>query len=195
MTPNSKATACASWSRKRSSTTSPTRSSSTSSRATPPPSSSSRPPKIDMHPRHALLLLSTLLAATTPVTAALPTGPSPAPIDLPHFPSRLHAVLFRNWNLVEPDRLARVLETTPQNLAALADSMGLPPQRPIPPSYRRRLYISIIKRNWHLLPYDQLLTLLDMNQDQLAHALREDDFLWIKLGALKPKCDRVLYAP
>src|SRR5688500_7955487 len=142
-----------------------------------------------------LTIILALFVCRAARPADLPTGASPAPTSMPHFPSRVHALVFRNWNLVETDRIANVLGTTADNVAALADSMGLPPHRPVPPEYRQRLYISIIKRNWHLLPYDQLLTLLDMTQDQLAHTLREDDFLWVKLGLLKPKCERLTYAP
>ena len=59
--------------------------------------------------------------------------------------------------------LARVLQTSEENVRQIADSMGLEPSRPIPASYRSHLYLSIIRRNWHLLPYEQLLELLDMN--------------------------------
>jgi hypothetical protein len=142
--------------------------------------------------RWLAIIIAVLGAASA--RAALPIGSSPAPIELRHFPSRMHALVFRNWNLVEVRRIAEVLQTTAENIAIVAESMGLPPQRGIPPEYRQRLYISIIKRNWHLLSYDQLLVLLDMSEDQLAHTLREDDFLWSKLGMLKPKCERITYA-
>ncbi|HEV8377671.1 MAG TPA: hypothetical protein VGP99_02390, partial [Tepidisphaeraceae bacterium] len=48
-------------------------------------------------------------------------------------------------------------------------------------------------RNWHLLPYEQLLELLEMTGQQLEYTLREDDFLWVKLGMLKPKCERLVW--
>ena len=50
---------------------------------------------------------------------------------------------------------------------------------------KSRGYITLIRRNWHLLPYDQLLELLEMTPEQLAFSLREDDFLWIKLGIIE----------
>src|SRR5438094_807185 len=71
--------------------------------------------------------------------------------------------------------------------------MGLPPEEAVPARYRSRLYLTIIRRNWHLLPYEQLLELLEMSPDQLAEILREDDFLWVKLGGLKPRCERLNY--
>ena len=137
-----------------------------------------------------------LLACTLPVFAqsALPVGSNPMALDFPHFPSTMHALVWRNWNLVETDRLAMVLDTSADNVRAVSASMGLPAEEKVPASYRARLYLSIIRRNWHLLPYDQLLTLLDISSDQLNQILREDDFFWIKLGSLKPKCGKVTYA-
>ncbi|MCC6142260.1 MAG: hypothetical protein IT368_00490 [Candidatus Hydrogenedentes bacterium] len=58
----------------------------------------------------------------------------------------------------------------------------------------KRSYITIIRRNWHLLPYEQLLQLLGWTEDELAFTLREDDFLYIKLGSLKPNCPPLAYA-
>ena len=51
----------------------------------------------------------------------------------------------------------------------------------------------MIRRNWHLLPYEQLTQLLGITPEELAFRLREDDFLYTKLGALKPRCERVEY--
>jgi hypothetical protein len=139
-----------------------------------------------------LALLGSLGAiAEQPV---LPVGAAPAALEFPHFPSRVHAFAWRNWNLVETERLAKVLETSADNVRALAASMGLPAEQRPPAAYRARLYLSIVRRNWHLLPYDQLLTLLDMAPGDLAQILREDDFFYIKLGLLKPACARLVYA-
>jgi hypothetical protein len=110
-----------------------------------------------------------------------------------YFPDRVHEFVWRNWNVVEPAKLATILKTSVENVHALAGSMGLPPAGITPPEMKTRGYITLIRRNWHLLPYEQLLTLLDMAPEQLAFALREDDFLWIKLGSLKPKCEPIRY--
>ena len=123
----------------------------------------------------------------------LPVGPAPEPVSFPHFPSRLHAVVWRNWQLVAPARLAAVVGASEDQITALAASMGLPPAGDVPPSLLRKAYITIIRRNWHLLPYDQLLTLVEMSPEQLTFALREDDFLFVKLGNLKPKCSPVVF--
>jgi hypothetical protein len=127
-------------------------------------------------------------------TEALPTGSSPAPIEFKHFPDRLHAFVWRNWEMVSLERMAEVLGTTPDKVRELGQSMGLPSHRTPGAEYQQRGYITIIRRNWHLLPYEQLLKLLDWNAEKLAFTLREDDFLWIKLGSLKPACPILRYA-
>ena len=125
--------------------------------------------------------------------AVLPEGGAPAPIVGHHFPDRVHEFVWRNWNVVEPVKLAKILGTSEEKVRAIAVSMGLSPEPTIPPMMKARGYITMIRRNWHLLPYDQLLELLEMTPEQLAFALREDDFLWIKLGSLKPKCAPIRY--
>ena len=130
---------------------------------------------------------STAKAPTTSL-AVLPKSPTPAPVPLPHFPSRLHAFVWRNWQLVPPERMAEVVGAKPDDIIRLGAAMGLGQPPAITRDQQRRSYISVIKRNWHLLPYEQLLTLLGWTPEQLAFVLREDDFLFIKLGSLKPAC-------
>src|SRR6478609_5135081 len=126
--------------------------------------------------------------------AVLPTGPSHLPVDFPHFPTRLHAFVWRNWQLVPAERLAAVVATTPAQIVALGRRMGLRRSPRITVAQQRRSYISVIKRNWHLLPYEQLLVLLDRTADELAFTLREDDFLFHKLGNQKPRCEPLRFA-
>lgn len=123
----------------------------------------------------------------------LPVGSHPAALEAPHFPDRLHAVVWRNWHLVEPDRIAATVGATANDICAIATSMGLPPAIVIPPEHRQWSYMTVLRRNWHLLPYEQLLILVDMTAEQLLFALREDFFLFAKLGGLKPKCEPVVY--
>ncbi len=125
---------------------------------------------------------------------ALPSGNGPPPIEIRHFPDRLHAFVWRNWEMVSLERMAEVLQTTSEKVRTMGLSMGLPPHKTPPEQYAQRGYISIIRRNWHLLPYEQLLQLLGWDAEKLAFALREDDFLWIKLGSLKPVCPVLRYA-
>ena len=81
-----------------------------------------------------------------------------------HFPDAMHAVVWRNWHAVEPARIAKVLGTSVENVAAVADSMGLPPAIPIPPEQESPglFRMTLLRRNWHLLPCDQLALLLDV---------------------------------
>lgn len=123
----------------------------------------------------------------------LPTGSAPAPVPIPHFPDRLHAFVWRNWTLVPVEKIAAVVGASPEQISSLGESMGLPPPAPITLEQQRRSYITIIRRNWHLLPYEQLLQLLDWTVEHMAYMLREDDFLFIKLGSLKPNCTPLRY--
>lgn len=125
--------------------------------------------------------------------AELPQGVAPPPVPLPHFPSRLHAFVWRNWSLAPVATLARVVGARTADLVRMGRAMGLGDPPRITADQRRRSYITVIKRNWHLLPYDQLLALLGWSAEELAYTLREDDFLYIKLGSLKPDCARLRY--
>ena len=158
-----------------------------------------------MHPslvRRLVFSIVTLLVTSPHSTSlgaslakeSLPVGSQPKALDTPHFPDRLHAFVWRNWQLVEPNRLAEVVGTSTENIIAIAASMGLSVAAPVEPWMRERGYITIVRRNWHLLPYDQLLQLLDMSAEQLAFSLIEDDSLFIKLGSLKPKCEPLRYS-
>ena len=136
-----------------------------------------------------LSVTSLTLAAQT----VLPEGCAKAPIEAHYFPDRLHTFVWRNWNLVKTATLAEILDTSVENVEDMARSMGLPPSAEVPAQMTSRGYITLIRRNWHLLPYDQLLELVEMTPEKLATTLREDDFLWIKLGLLKPKCEPLHY--
>ncbi len=135
-----------------------------------------------------LLVLAALISAPE-----LPAVSDRAPVAVDHFPTRAHAFVWRNWPLVTPERMARVLDTDRENIVRMGRAMGLGEPPAIPADVRQRGYITIIRRNWHLLPYEQLLVLLDMTAPQLAFALREDDFLYVKLGRMKPNCDVLRY--
>lgn len=123
----------------------------------------------------------------------LPVGTHPEALDIPHFPNKVYAVIWRNWNLVPVERMAETLQCSPKDVLEMGMDLGLPAPMDVPASYDKQMYITVVRRNWHLLPYDQLLTLLNMKADELAIALKEDDFLFVKLGNLKPECDPVLF--
>src|SRR5690606_23393392 len=96
-----------------------------------------------------------------------------------------------------PGRLAAVLQASEEQIIQAAADLGLrhPATPPIEHRWLQRGYITLIRQNWHLLPYAQLLTLLGWSADQLAYALKEDDFLWNKLGLGKPAARPVQYEP
>src|ERR1043166_8389864 len=72
--------------------------------------------------------------------------------DLDYFPSRLHAVIFRNWDIVPAERLARVLRTDTRRLRIAGKAMGLPEPEHITPEMQRRNVELVIRRNWALVP-------------------------------------------
>ncbi|MBI2926020.1 MAG: twin-arginine translocation signal domain-containing protein [Verrucomicrobia bacterium] len=125
----------------------------------------------------------------------LPAGSAPPPILLPHFPSRLHAFVWRNWPLVPVERMAKVVGARPAEILRVGRAMGLAKPPRITPDQQRRSALTVIRRNWHLLPYEQLLDLLGWTAEQMAFTLREDDFLFVKLGNLKPKCEPLRCSP
>lgn len=126
--------------------------------------------------------------------ADLPKGAAPKPVSFPHFPTRLHAFVWRNWPLVTPERMASVVGAKRGDIVRMGQAMGLGKPPRITRDLQARSYITVIKRNWHLLPYEQLLQLLDWTPEQMAFTLREDDFLYVKLGNLKPQCEPLRYA-
>ena len=128
-------------------------------------------------------------------TVRLPEGTAPMPVPLPHFPDRLHAFVWRNWQLVPVERLAEVVSARPGDILRLGKSMGLPPPPRVTADQQRRSYITVLRRNWHLLPYEQLLELLGWPAEQLAYTLRHDDGVFWKFGSLKPRCEPLKYAP
>ena len=120
------------------------------------------------------------------------TSPRPA-LGCPHFPAKFQALIFRNWGVVPCARIARALGCSPAEARAAAEALGLDPAVDASPCWDARGYQTIIRNNWHLCPFDQLTQLLDMPEERLAFLLKEDDFLWHKLGMLKPLCERVRY--
>lgn len=127
--------------------------------------------------------------------ADLPMGFAPDPLPFPHFPDRLHAYVWRNWPLVPTNRLASVVGAYPEDIVEIGRSMGLSGPPVISAELRRRSYITVLRRNWHLLPYEQLGALLGWTADQMAFTLREGDGLFWWFGQYKPKLEPLRYAP
>ena len=117
------------------------------------------------------------------------------PLEFPHFPTKWQAVLWRNYNIVPLKKLAELLECSEADLSAAAQEMGLPPVQPETADWIRYGYLTVIRNNWHLLNYDQLLQLLEWTPERMRAALREEDFLWGKMGSEKPECAKAVYIP
>jgi hypothetical protein len=125
----------------------------------------------------------------------LPYGEAPEPLTFSHFPSRVHAVVWRNWNLVPLAKLAEVLNAPVEKIEELGILMGLRRDESCCDLWLNRGYLTIIRRNWHLLPYEQLLELLSWSPEKMRFVLQEEDFMWSKMGTLKPVVKPVKYIP
>lgn len=123
----------------------------------------------------------------------LPVGSRPPPIDYPHFPTRWQAVVWRNWGLVPVVKLAEVLQGTEAQIRQAAVDMGLEAAPQVNPKWITHSYLTIIRNNWQLLPYSQIIKLLDWTSAKMAYTLKEEDFCWGKLGKLKPECPLQLF--
>lgn len=109
-----------------------------------------------------------------------------------YFPTPMQTFIFRNWGMIAKERLAEVLETSVKNVEQEATRMGLKRQGDVS-LWLKKGYITIIRSNWHILPYDQLLKLMDWDEDRLNLVLKEEDFLDFKLGDFKPECKKITY--
>lgn len=111
-----------------------------------------------------------------------------------HFPNRLCQFVWRNWDLANAGRLAEVIGATERQVLAIGKELGLPPKRVLAPEQLRRIYVTVIRQNWDLLPESQIITLLGWDKRKFEFTLKEDDFLDIKLGP-KPDCPPLRYEP
>jgi hypothetical protein len=145
-----------------------------------------------MERRHFLETLTTWPALGPALSAQTAPTDAPQPLEESHFPSRLHQFVWRNWELANLDRMAQVAGASTGQVEELGQSMGLPPKARLSDDHLRRIYITVIRQNWHLLPNDQLIALLGWDREKFEFTLKEDDFLDHKLGP-KPRCEPVKY--
>ncbi len=144
--------------------------------------------------RRDFLYLAPTLCGIPGVTDAAQMEAGAEPISEPHFPSRLYQFVWRNWELANIERMASVVRGKPSDLLAIGASMGLPEKRKLTEDQLARIYITVIRQNWHLLPENQIIELLGWDRQKYEFTLKEDDFLDVKLGRKKPKCEPLLYA-
>lgn len=109
-------------------------------------------------------------------------------------PTVWQTVILRNYGIVPTEKIAKVLKTEEKVIEFEAKRMGLDGIA-FNEGWEKRGYITIIRNNWHLLCYEQLIDLLGWDENKLDFTLKEDDFLSVKLGNFKPYCENVSYAP
>ena len=110
------------------------------------------------------------------------------------FPTLWQAVIFRNYGYVRTENLAKTLCTDCVTVEREALRLGLT-NVVYDKEWEERGYITTLRNNWTILPYEQILTLLDIDEERLEYILMNDDFLFVKLGGYKPLCEEVYYVP
>lgn len=116
-------------------------------------------------------------------------------IKYDYFPTPWQAVVWRSWGYVPVERIAEALSTSSNKICEAAEVLGLNPKEPVNEAWEKRGFLTIIRNNWHLCTYEQILTLLNITEEALAFILKEDDFMWIKLGGMKPMVVAPKYTP
>ena len=103
-------------------------------------------------------------------------------------PTVWQTVVFRNYGYVRLDRIAKTLGCDEETVRAEAGRMGLSDEE-FSADFEKSGYLTVIRNNWHLLPYAQLLTLLDFSEEKLALAraaadlVEEGDVIGIDAGS------------
>ena len=109
-------------------------------------------------------------------------------------PTAWQTVIFRNFGYVKTERIADVLSCSVETVQGEAERLGLR-DFGFAEDFEKSGYITIIRSNWFLLPYGQLMSLLGIDEKRLDFILEKDDFLSVKLGNFKPFCEEVTYSP
>ena len=108
------------------------------------------------------------------------------PAHLDWFPSREYAVIYRNWDVVPPARLASVLGTDIATLHKAGESMGLAVPAALTPEELRRNIEIILRRNWEVVPRAQIDGLLGMTAAETDDFLAKEIFLRAHLAGAPP---------
>ncbi len=109
-------------------------------------------------------------------------------------PTAWQTVIFRNYGYVKVERIAEVLSCDVEMVRLEAQRLYLSDED-YSDDFEAKGYITIIRNNWFLLPYEQLTALLGIDERKLDFILENDDFLGVKLGNFKPYCQKVTYSP
>ena len=109
-------------------------------------------------------------------------------------PTAWQTVIFRNFGYVKTERIADVLGCDVLTVNLEAARLGLC-DFGFAENFEKSGYITVIRNNWFLLPYEQIMELLGIDEKKLDFILEKDDFLSVKLGNFKPFCEKVSYFP
>ncbi len=115
--------------------------------------------------------------------------------DLDYFPSRLHAAIFRNWDIVPHERLAHVLGSDVSTIEKAGKELGLTKAKPTTLEEMHRNTELILRRNWPLFPRQQIEKLLDFTPTQFDDFLSKEIFLRALLASPPPGLTALKYEP
>ena len=107
-------------------------------------------------------------------------------------PTKWQTVILRNYGLVKTENIAKVLKCTSKRVEIEASRLGIENIQ-YNSLWREKSYLTIIRNNWNLLNYEQLLVLLEMSEEELSYNLDNNDFLGVKLGGFKPEEKFIFY--
>ncbi len=110
------------------------------------------------------------------------------------FPCLWQTVIFRNYGLVSTDKLAKTLGCDEQTVVSEAERLGIG-SVVYDKNWEDAGYQTMIRHNWYLLNYEQMMTLLGISEATLDYILKEEDFFYVKLGFTKPECEEIKYSP
>lgn len=106
--------------------------------------------------------------------------------DLDYFPSRLHAAIFRNWDIVPHERLAKVLGANISTIEKVGKKLGLTKTKSLRPEEVTRNVEIVLRRNWPLFPRNQIEGLLNFSPAQFDDFLSKEIFLRALLASPPP---------
>ena len=143
-----------------------------------------------------IVLVIALLVGSNLVSAQKSALPAVKTMKLQEevFPCTWQTVIFRNYGFVSNASIARVLRCDEATVKKEAQRLGLKNVH-YEKTWLEKGYITVIRNNWFLLPYEQIQQLIGFSEEKLAFVLKEEDFLSVKLGGVKPDCPTVTYQP
>ena len=115
-------------------------------------------------------------------------------IAVKYLPTTWQTVIFSYYGLISAGNIAKVLRCDEDTVKREAERLGLTGFSGSV-GFEKRGYITAIRNAWFILPYRQICELIGKTEKELDAILENEDFLRVKLGDFKPKCEEVIYAP